>query len=97
MDFDFTKGFEVRFDGDKSGISTTNWLYSKKHSNEKQAVFLAYDANLYPLPEIVKWKQSTIKETCEKVAEKFKNCNRKVYLDGYLLDMDTKTISKKRL
>lgn len=29
--------------------------------------------------------------------ERFKSCKRKVYLDGYLLDMDTKTLSKKRL
>lgn len=97
MSFDFTKGFQIYYDSDKQRIFPDEWLYSKEYSNDERMVFLAYDANLYPLPDIKTWKLHTIKETCEKVAEMFKNYDKEIYLDGYLLDKDTKTLSKEQL
>lgn len=97
MSFDFTKGFQIYYDSDKQRIFPDEWLYSKEYSNDERMVFLSYDANLYPLPDIKKWKPHAIRETCEKVAEKFQNCDKDIYLDGYLLDKNTKTLSKEQI
>lgn len=97
MSFDFKKGFQIYYESDKQRMFPANWLYSEEHSNENKMVFLAYDASLYPLPDIKTWKPHAIKETCEKVAELFKNCDKEIYLDGYLLDKTTKKLSKNQL
>ena len=73
------------------------WLYSEEYSNEKRMVFQAYDANLFPLPDIKRWKPHAVKETCAKASEIFKDCNKEIYLDGYLLDKITKKLSDNQL
>lgn len=97
MSFDFKKGFQIYHKSDKRRMFPDEWLYSKKYSNEKRMVFQAYDANLFPLPDIKTWNPNAIKETCEKVAELFKDCDNEIYLDGYLLDKTTKELSKEQL
>ena len=97
MSFDFKKGFQIYCDSDKHRQFPEEWFYNKEYSNEDMSVFQAYDANLYPLPDIKSWPEHSIKETCEKVVEKFRDSNKDIYLDGYLLDMDTATLSEVQL
>lgn len=97
MSFDFKKGFQIYHNSDKQKMFPDEWFYNKEYSNDDRMVFQAYDANLCPLPDIKTWKPHAIKETCEKVAEKFKDCEKEIYLDGYLLDKITKTLSKEQL
>lgn len=97
MSFDFKKGFTIYSDSDKQRIFPEEWLYNKEYSNEKRAVYQAYDANLFPLPDIKSWPEHSIKETCKKASEIFKDSKEKIYLDGYLLDTKTHTLSKVQL
>ncbi len=97
MSFNIEGGFQIYHKSDKRRMFPDEWLYSEEYSNEDRVVFQAYDANLYPLPDIKTWRPHAIKETCEKVSELFKDYDKEVYLDGYLLDKTTKSLSKNQL
>lgn len=97
MKSDFRKGFQIYHDSDKRRMYPEEWLYSEKYSTEDRLVFQAYDANLFPLPDIKKWNPATVKATCEKVTELFEDCDKEVYLDGYLLDRTNKTLADDQL
>lgn len=58
----YESGFVVN---GKHPIETVEWLFNRKDSTETKLVFLAYDANLYLLPDFStwcneKWKQKQI-------------------------------------
>lgn len=97
MSFDFKKGFQIYSDSDKRRMFPEEWLYNKDYSDENKAVFQAYDANLFPLPDIKAWPEHSIKESCIKVSKMFKDSNKEIYLDGYLLNIEAQTLSETRL
>ena len=97
MSFDFKKGFTIYCDSDKQRMFPEEWLYNDEYSDKNRSVYQAYDANLFPLPDIKSWPKHSIEETCRKVSAIFKTSNKKIYLDGYLLDTETHTLSKHQL
>lgn len=88
MRFDFDKSFSVYSKDDVSRQFPTEWLYSNELSSDTEAHFLAYDANLYPAPNIATWNADAIGETCKTVVQRFKGSEQSIFLDGNLLDKD---------
>ena len=56
---DYSLGFDVY---GKSDYETVEWLFGKKESSDDKLVFLAYDANLWPLPIFSTWKDEKWKQ-----------------------------------
>jgi len=45
----YKSGFTV---SGKHPYETEEWVYSEEHSNKNKIVFLGYDANLFPMPNL---------------------------------------------
>lgn len=75
----YDNGFDVY---GKSDWADVNWLYNEKASNEKELLFQAYDANLWPLPNFSTWKDKNWKQKQIEKALKFtKDFTGEVWLD----------------
>ena len=63
-------------------IENVEWFYDKKNSTESKIVYLAYDANCYPLSDLSTWKSKEHRDKQVEVALKFTNeFNGEVWLD----------------
>lgn len=80
----YKAGFEVY---GKHDIETVEWLFGEKESSDTKLVFLAYDANLCPLPEFSKWNETEWKQkqidTALKVTKDF---DGDVWLDDIMIN-----------
>lgn len=70
----------------KHPIETEDWLFSKKYSNSNKLVFIGYDANLFPMPNLSERPDNAYNrawfETLKKTALEFtKDFDGEVWLD----------------
>jgi len=86
MNLKYKRGFTIFDDNDRRKEFPTEWIQDEKKSTEIELYLLAYDANLWPTPDINTWKPNNIKEACEKICERIKDFEGNVYLAGFLLD-----------
>lgn len=75
----FKGGFAI---SGKEPWETVEWLLDKENSTEEKLLFQAYDANMWPLPNISKWPESDHKQKqINRALEIFNNVDGEVWLD----------------
>lgn len=80
---DYSTGFDVN---GKYDIETVEWIFDENESNESKLQFLAYDANLWPLPHFSTWRNEDWKrKQMSKAYEFTKDFTGEVWLDDVLV------------
>lgn len=75
----YKSGFDVH---GKHDIETVNWLIDSKDSNETELFFMAYDANLYPMPDFSSWNNNEFKQKqIDAALKRTKDFDGEVWLD----------------
>lgn len=95
MNEKYRGGLTIYDDDDKHHTNPTEFLLDQNKSTETELYFLAYDANLWPSPNIDTWNPDYIKEVCRKICDRLKTFDGVVYLDGFLLDREKRELVKK--
>ena len=56
----FSGGFTVR--DDEEAMFGVEWLYDEREKDPEKLQFMAYDLNMYPMPDFDKWKDEEFKQ-----------------------------------
>lgn len=90
----YKSGFTIYADSDKRRQCPDYFILDKRYSTETELYFLAYDADLWPAPNIDTWLPDYIKEVCGKICDKLQDFEGTVYLDGIKLDRENRKLKE---